>query len=72
MDLTIALLFAEIAGSLIVFGHAFQFVAGAVNCRAEDEYWDRFWSETPVACLGADSSASCQVIEFPMDLRLAA
>ena len=47
-------------------------VTAAVNCRAEDEYWDRFWTETPTACLGSSGSAQVEGVEIPFELRLAA
>lgn len=47
-------------------------VTAAVNCRAEDEYWERFWTETPTACLGASDSERVEDTEIPFELRIAA
>ncbi len=71
-ELSIAILCAKVLGVLMAAGLGLLFVAGAVNCRAEEEYWDRFWSDTPIACLGADDLVECEIIDFPIELRLAA
>lgn len=70
--LSIALLCAKGLGALTVVGLGFLLLAGAVNCRAEDEYWDGFWADTPIACLGADDSVQDEIADFPIKLRLVA
>ncbi|GEM_PF-4097646 len=72
MDLSIAMLCAKMLGALAVVASGLLFVTGAVNCRAEEEYWDRFWAETPVAGLGVDQSLEDDIIDFPIELRIAA
>ena len=72
MELFIAVLCAKILGALTVVGFGLLLLVGAVNCRAEDEYWNRSWAETPVACLGTDGSEESEIIDFPLELRLAA
>lgn len=67
-----AFLCAKIVSVAAVSALSLQFIAGAVNCRAEEDYWDRFWAETPVAGLGSDSAENGEIIELPIELRLAA
>lgn len=71
-ELSIAILCVEALCILMAAGLGLLFVAGAVNCRAEDEYWDRFWSDTPIACLGVDDLVESKIADFPIELRLAA
>lgn len=72
MEASVILLCVKFAGSLGALGVGLLLVTAAVNCRAEDEYWDRFWTETPTACLGSSGSAQVEGVEIPFELRLAA
>lgn len=71
-ELSIALMCAKVFGVLSAAGLGLLLLVGAVNSRGEDEYWDRFWAETPVACLDTNDSEESEIIDFPIELRLAA
>jgi len=69
-ELCVILLCSKAALAFTALGLGLLFVTGAVNCRAEEEYWDRFWEETPI--VGPNALVDEQIIDFPVELRLAA
>lgn len=71
-EFSFILLCSEAVITLASLGLAFLLVSGAVNSRAEEDYWDRFWRETPLACIGSEASEDDEIIEFRTELRLAA